>query len=557
MIRVTALIVAVCGSAAAASGQEWRAARLWVTGSEKYIWVVGSSPVESGGFAVVQMWYGGEADRGGPPKQSRLLPAISGNIRESAADSQALHVLFSDLTTRDYFGDRDSTGGARWRDQTDDPPLAWGGDSVEPILWALVETRTLKAPATQTTSEENREDAEPATGDGEPRLTLLQLRAETWQRRSAPAAAEEGSRFWVTGRQGRPWLFWSEEKRGVLAAAPAAEAAASQPKSNADDEWSRPEVVLTESDLQCGWAGASKDGPVFIAGRGQSKDRVQLYVYVREGGAWTNKGAARDGTELLEIDPQVCGVGVGWDLLSVARPIEKGPVEFGVGEIGLSPSIRFTNLSLRSPPAEESAPWQGAIMLALMLALLTLVMWSRREQIAQPVVLPPGLILAPAWRRLLATIVDAIPAMLIMTPLTLMLVPMKTGTLDVSALQDLPNDPELQAKLMPLSCGFVLVYGLWCLIWELAIASTPGKLLFGCRVMGTQMARPLPRQIIWRNALRVIEVGAGQSGWIVTLMMLVLVTRNRQRIGDILAGTIVVMPGVAEQHEGTDGNGQP
>jgi uncharacterized RDD family membrane protein YckC len=37
----------------------------------------------------------------------------------------------------------------------------------------------------------------------------------------------------------------------------------------------------------------------------------------------------------------------------------------------------------------------------------------------------------------------------------------------------------------------------------------------------------------------------GQPGWIVTLMMLVLVSRNRQRLGDILGGTTVVMRGLA------------
>ncbi|HVP11554.1 MAG TPA: RDD family protein [Phycisphaerae bacterium] len=557
MSRVTVMLLAVLGCAAAAWGQEWQAARLWVVGSEKSIWLVGASRGESGAFPTVQMWCAGAKDPTGSPKQSRFLPAVSGSIRDLTADAQALHVLFSDLTTREYFEDRESAAGMRWRDQSDEPPLAWGGDSLEAVFWALVETETLKASATQPTTEDDRASIDEMKSDRVPRFTLLQMRNDEWQRLPAPIAADQGGRFWVAGRQGRPWLFWSVQSRGVLAATLAEDQASSQPVPEAVGDWTRPEVVLSDSDLQCGWAGASKYGPIFVAGRGQSSDRVRLYLYMREGGEWTNKDAARDGTEFLEVDPEVCGVGIGRDRLSVARPTGKGAVEFGTGEIGLSPSIRFTTLSLQGQAVEETPPGQGLVTLALMLALLTLVMWSRREQIARPIVLPPGLIFAPVWRRLMATLLDAVPAMLLTMPLFFVFLPAEATTMDPAAMQDMLNDPAMRSKFAPLWYAFVLLYSLWCLIWELAIASTPGKLLFGCRVMGTTMARPLPRQIIWRNALRVIEVGLREPGWIVTLMMMVLVTRNRQRVGDILGGTIVVMPGTAEQQERVDGDGEP
>jgi uncharacterized RDD family membrane protein YckC len=549
------LLLSIC--TAAAFGQEWRAARLWTTGSEKSVWVVGASQKEAGGFPVIQMWYAGPEDDLGQPKQSRWLTAVSGDIQEAAADAGALHVLFSDLTTRAYFGNRDSQAGARWRDQSDKPPLAWGGDSTGATLWALVETEALKPPSTQTTTRKDEPASEAQSPAEASRLTLLQMRDDVWQRLSTPAAADEGSQFWVTGKQGRPWLFWSVSGRGVYTASLAEEAAASTSRPASPQAWSKPEVVLTGDDPQRGWAGMWKGGPVFVAGRGPAKGRVQLHLYLRENGIWAAKGPAREGMEFLEIDPDISAVGLAADRLCTARLGEKGQIEFGVGDLGVSPSIRFTTLALRSEPSAEVPSWQGTIMLALMLGLLTVVMWSRREQIARPIVLPPGLIFAPVWRRLFATMVDALPAGIIAFLLAILIVPPASWPTDPSTVQEFANDPQMQMRLFPVWYAFALLYGVWCLVWELTIATTPGKLLFGLRVMGTQMARPLPRQIVWRNALRVIEVGLGQPGWIVTLMMLVLVSRNRQRLGDILGGTIVVMRGLAQPQPQDNGDDQP
>jgi uncharacterized RDD family membrane protein YckC len=538
-------------------GEEWRPARLWVTGGDEAVWVVGQSAGRPGDLPVIQMWH---ADRqAGPwhPKQTRLLPAVAGDILQLGADAEAMRILFSDLSSRDYDDERGSLPGARWRDESDEPPLAWGGDTGEAILWAVARTETLKPSGAHAGSTQEA-DSRPAAGRQD-RLAVLELQRGVWRRTPGPPAAEEGETFWVTGRKGTAWLFWQMPEGGVLAACRAVGAtsdlnAVTQPQSKVGmgEEgaagqvgWETPEPV-TPGHARCGWAGASRRGPVFLAGLDAGGEAVQVHLYSREDGDWTEKGPARDGTELLEIDPRRCGAGVAGGRVCVVRPTEKGGLEFGFGDIGVSPSIRFTPLAVRRETPADVSTWQDTLVLALLLALLTVLLWKRRGQAARPVVLPPGFVVAPAWRRLSATIIDCLPALMISTPLVWRAMPETLQSFDLSVMEQVRADPELQDKLLPAYAAFLLLYGLWCLFWELGIASTPGKLLLRCRVAGTQGGALRTRQIFWRNALRVVEVGMGAPGWIITLLMLVLVTQNRQRVGDILADTVVIMRGTAE-----------
>lgn len=536
-----------------AFAQSWRPARLWVAGDEKSIWIVGASAASKPDFPVVQMWHSGPNEPAASPKQ---LPSVTGEILALGADAEALRVLYSDLSVRDYLGDRSSLGGARWRDLTEARPLAWAGDSTEAIFWALIDAAVLKPPTTQKTTQPADQAAASESADLDDdgqagptgRLMLLELCDDRWNRIAAPPEAADGEAFWIAGRKGLVWLFWQAPGRGILASShrtkPATPKPTSKPKiasSRRTPAWTTPELVTADADVRCGWAGAAAQGLVFVAGRGASADRVQLHLYMREHKSWSDKGPARYGTELLEIDSRLDGVGVARGQLAIARPAQKGQVEIGLGDLGVSPSIRFFTLPWQPAGGQEVSSWQQTLILGVVLALVTLALWTRREQVVRPLVLPPELALAPVWRRLLATIIDAIPAMIVILPFVMLLMPKDLQAFDWSSLEQLQANPEMQALALPVNAAFVFCYALWCLLWELGLGSTPGKLLLGCRVATTGLARPTSKQILWRNALRVVEVGLGSPGWIVTLMMLVLVTRNRQRVGDVLADTIVVM----------------
>ncbi len=568
------VFVLACGSFAPAAPKDWQAVRVWVAGSEESVWVVGASPADEGALPVIQMWYADVRAKSAAPKQQPNLPAVAGEILEFGADARGLRVLYSNLTAGDFFGDRASMAGAVWRNQSDEPPLAWGGDSAEPVLYAVVETQTLKAevprpdttkrlttqpttqPATQPTTQAiSHPQAKPGTttqhsattepaivadGDGgveaalpAGRLTCLRLFRGRWERIAGLQAAEAGTTFWVAGWKGDPFLFWQSPGGGVLFA------------THSPEGWSAPSRVLSEGDFQCGWAGAWTEGPLFIAGRGDADDAVQLHLYLLEGGRWVHHGAAREGGELLEINPRTSGVGIARGQLAVARPTKSGGVEFGSGEVGQSPAIDFEKLTLRTAAPEEMSPAQGLLVMALGIGLMMVVMYSRREQARRPAVVPAGFVLAPVWRRAVATIVDYLPAAILVSPFALFLMASEPAQFTLSTFFQNLNDPELRQRLFPAHVATILVYGVWCLVWELKTGSTPGKRLLGCGVLSMDGIRATGRQILWRNVMRVITFGMGEVGLVIALMMIGVITVNRQRLGDILAGTIVVMPGQA------------
>jgi len=119
---------------------------------------------------------------------------------------------------------------------------------------------------------------------------------------------------------------------------------------------------------------------------------------------------------------------------------------------------------------------------------------------------------------------------------------------------------SLRARLaisLTILIGF-LVRSLYFVRFELAWRGvTPGKRLIGLRVIDRRGGPLLPSAVITRNVTREVEtflpllalLGARASGtwgaiglflWLLLLAGVPLVTRNRTRVGDLLAGTVVI-----------------
>jgi len=84
-----------------------------------------------------------------------------------------------------------------------------------------------------------------------------------------------------------------------------------------------------------------------------------------------------------------------------------------------------------------------------------------------------------------------------------------------------------------------VIYTLYCLGFELVWSKTPGKWLLGCTVLTETVERPTPLQFFVRNMSRLIELELRYRIFLPFLLVLFF-TRNRQRVGDLLARTIVV-----------------
>jgi uncharacterized RDD family membrane protein YckC len=495
--------------------------------------VVGASGARGESLPVVQIWYAGENTDAVAAKQSFFLPPISGDPLLVAADAEALRVLYSDLTACDYFGNRPYSAGASWKDQCRGKPLAWAGDATNEVFWAVAETDEL---ISQSTTSSPEEAAAGATGEqtADSRITLLMLRGGSWRRVTAPPSAAEGKFFWIASREGAVHLFWATGRRVMVSAG-------TSPGGTSREHvaWKSQAEVLADAEIRVAWAGATGSGAVFIAGRRSDSERFQLHVHMEKDGVWNAAGALREGNELLEIDPSECGVGIARGQIVLARPGRGGEVELGTAAPGVAPALRFAPPLVRQPDElEPRRPLEDAITLGVLLALLIATLWSRRDEAVRPIEFPRGLGPAAVWKRVLATPIDIAPAFLATSPWWMPKIAafmQEHGMRLTGELQ-----PVLAAHLRVETYATYVAYGLWCLLWEAAVGRTPGKMLVGCRVISVNGGPPGAAQCVVRNVIRMVMVSLGASGLIMTLMVILLVTRNRQRIGDLLAHTVVV-----------------
>jgi uncharacterized RDD family membrane protein YckC len=516
------LALALLTTAPISAEEPWKPTKLWVTGTEKTIWVAGKSAGTTS-LPVVQIWHAtGDAQI---PRQSLYLPPISGDPLQVAADSQALRVLYGNLTACDYYGDRPYGPGALWRGECRGRPLAWCGDSSLPISWALVDTQQLEQPTTSDGDGDVVVRVIPST-----RLTLLKLQSGVWTRHNGPEIPTNAS-SWLASRDGTPRAFWTADGKLFTSV-------------REDDAWSATQTIpIDAADLRYGWTGVTADGAVFVAGMRLASDRYELRLMQEKGGTWTDSGTIRESNEALVINPETAGLAVARGQLAVVRPTADGAVEFGMAPLGVSPAVRFNTLSISRSDFQPPSQWEDSITLALCLIVMTTALWTRRDLAVRVLPLPKGLMLAMVWKRVVAGLIDMIPAILITLPWWYP----KIASLGLEG-RVFPSVEEqviLQNQTQLERYGTLAVYGLWCFLWELFLARTPGKILLGCRVISVDGSAPTPRQCLIRNIIRTLMVSLGATGFLVTIMSIVIVTRNRQRTGDLLAQTLVVEPGEA------------
>ena len=86
---------------------------------------------------------------------------------------------------------------------------------------------------------------------------------------------------------------------------------------------------------------------------------------------------------------------------------------------------------------------------------------------------------------------------------------------------------------------FVTLYFLYFFLGEGLIGATPGKLVFGLRVRQLSGQRCTWLQAGIRTILKVFEANPLLLG-VLPAGLFVLATKRRQRLGDVLAGTVVV-----------------
>ncbi len=109
------------------------------------------------------------------------------------------------------------------------------------------------------------------------------------------------------------------------------------------------------------------------------------------------------------------------------------------------------------------------------------------------------------------------------------------------------SSESLAAALMALG-AFAWFFGYATAFEAFGGGRTPGKRMMGIRVLDLQGARASFWRIAVRNALRIIDYLP--SSYLVGIVS-VLVTERNQRLGDLVAGTIVVRERLGDRRPGT------
>ncbi len=191
----------------------------------------------------------------------------------------------------------------------------------------------------------------------------------------------------------------------------------------------------------------------------------------------------------------------------------------------------------QQPRPGPHLPWLQSVTLLVLFAILAALILLRRGSMVGGVALPEGHAPALAFQRLLGWAVDFVPFGA--AAALLLRVDWQRGLRELSgwavgsdaATGKLPEQSTLLWWAAS-CCGHVA----YCLVIELATRRSLGKLLVGTRILSESAAPPAWGQTVIRNLLRLVEMLPPL--WVLSL--LVVLSRNRQRLGDIFARTVVV-----------------
>lgn len=179
--------------------------------------------------------------------------------------------------------------------------------------------------------------------------------------------------------------------------------------------------------------------------------------------------------------------------------------------------------------------WLQTLTVAILFAIVLSLFLFRRGALVQALILPRGTEVAFTFQRLLGLAVDLAPFVVVAS--------LVVGIDTRAALRQITDwavglDPNRLPTMQTLG-WWALATGAcsaYMLVMELLTQRTMGKLLTGTRLLAETGVPADARQIVIRNLLRFLELQPPM--WV--LGFLVLLSRNRQRVGDIFARTVVV-----------------
>ena len=257
-----------------------------------------------------------------------------------------------------------------------------------------------------------------------------------------------------------------------------------------------------------------------------STGAVSISLLVRE--KWSNARPVRIGDDAApwkgSAAPQITRFG---NKLAFAW-LEHGELFFG--QCGLDASLTREPLKVfeRTASKLSGERIQGVFFWAVLGMLLALMIWPGRSLRTSPFVLPEGMLPAPIGRRAVAFVID-------MLPFAVLFLSFMVGDWEeVAKAFRSALEGEAAGALSAASFFALGGYAAYSFIMELLFGATLGKMAMRLRVVGTDGRKPTLREVALRNVSKIPELSS------LILLVFIVLTRYRQRLGDKIAWTAVI-----------------
>lgn len=228
-----------------------------------------------------------------------------------------------------------------------------------------------------------------------------------------------------------------------------------------------------------------------------------------------------------------------WALLPVGDKV--GLIVQGKSQENTAGSVTLRTLDLQGNQTEEpiqitvgdptdviNQPGRLVVSLALMVAVMIMFSVWRRDPANARVTVPDGYQIASISKRFLSLMIDLAPCGIV-----------TSYFYGISIQQLVDQWPGVAITWEQLIPGIITItlYTTHTTITEIFTAQTLGKKIMGLSVCTMAGQSPDVWQVILRNLLKILDLIA----WYV-LPALVIVSAYRQRLGDVVARTVVIQP---------------
>jgi len=233
--------------------------------------------------------------------------------------------------------------------------------------------------------------------------------------------------------------------------------------------------------------------------------------------------------------PQTCSLGTAAESQLALLWREKQSYRFALVDLnGSVAENKEVEELLKGTPAFDTRKIIDNFLLAIPILLLAFILLGRQKRPTGPLILPAQFIPGAFSKRLVAVIIDYLP-FLLLASLVLVAIRPDLATEDITAIMVQERNIPLEPVLCVL--GSLAAWVIYGSIMESRFGATLGKMAMRIEVTSVDGRNPTIRQAVLRNLIRPIELS-----WPVIIFTLAipLLMRTRQRLGDILARTVVV-----------------